>query len=389
MSACDPIEGSLAPSDGPALDKPPAGPRAAVLRMRGLPFSAGADDVKAFFDPFTLDEVYICRRDGRATGEAYAVLASADDAQAALAKLHKQYMGSRYIELFEAAEADLAAVKKVLEDSRLQGFVVRLRGLPFSASAADVVAFFSGVPLAGGDDAVVFVRSADGRPTGECYVEVADEASLAAAMARHKELMGTRYIEIFNSSKVDKLQALQQARFHAAPRRPGVLGVPYGAPHHMLGVPGGAYASAVTSPDQLADALMRSAHISPPAYHMADPGGGAAYQVLPARGMVVGPDGQPAQYYYAPQGAVWPQPRVQQQQLVPTSAPVGGVGSPTGMLLGGSPAVRPGLGGPGWQAEQMMMQQQAAYAAGRAALQGGGYGYVTSPGGLPYGPGGA
>lgn len=46
---------------------------------------------------------------------------------------------------------------------------------------------------------------------GECYVELADRAAQSAAMTRHKELMGTRYIEIFHSSKMDKLQA-QQAR---------------------------------------------------------------------------------------------------------------------------------------------------------------------------------
>jgi hypothetical protein len=44
--------------------------------------------------------------------------------------------------MFEAAEADLAAVKKVLQNSHLQGCVVRLRGLPYTATAADVAAFF-------------------------------------------------------------------------------------------------------------------------------------------------------------------------------------------------------------------------------------------------------
>lgn len=116
--------------------------------------------------------------------------------------------------MFEAAEADLAAVKKVLEDTRLQGFVVRLRGLPYSATALDVNQFFEGVRLSDDADAIVFAQSADGRPTGEAYVELADEQALSLAMTRHKELMGNRYIEIFNSSKVDKLQALQQARFH-------------------------------------------------------------------------------------------------------------------------------------------------------------------------------
>jgi hypothetical protein len=44
--------------------------------------------------------------------------------------------------MFEAAEADLAAVKKVLGDTQLQGCVVRLRGLPYTATAEDVAAFF-------------------------------------------------------------------------------------------------------------------------------------------------------------------------------------------------------------------------------------------------------
>jgi hypothetical protein len=37
-------------------------------------------------------------RAGRNTGEAYAVLASAQEAAAALAQLNQCYMGSRYIE---------------------------------------------------------------------------------------------------------------------------------------------------------------------------------------------------------------------------------------------------------------------------------------------------
>lgn len=116
--------------------------------------------------------------------------------------------------LFEAADSDLAAVKRVLEDSRLQGYVVRLRGLPYSATAADVSEFFSGVQLSGEDPAIVFAQSFDGRPTGEAYVELANEEALSMAMMRHKELMGSRYIEIFHSSKVDKLQAQQQAHIH-------------------------------------------------------------------------------------------------------------------------------------------------------------------------------
>ncbi|WIA37538.1 hypothetical protein OEZ86_014445 [Tetradesmus obliquus] len=180
-----------------------------VCRLRGLPYSATDEEIAAFFSSYTLDEVYICRRDGRATGEAYVMFCDAAQASSAMEACNKNYLGSRYIEMFEAAEADLAAVKKVLEDSQLQGCVVRLRGLPYSATVEDVAGFFEGVPLADADDAVVFTTTVDGRPTGECYVELADRAAQSAAMTRHKELMGTRYIEIFHSSKMDKLQAQQ------------------------------------------------------------------------------------------------------------------------------------------------------------------------------------
>jgi hypothetical protein len=60
----------------------------------------------------------------------------------------------------------------------------------------------------------IAVLQVDGRPIGEAYVELADEQALSLAMTRHKELMGNRYIEVFNSSKVDKLMALQHARYH-------------------------------------------------------------------------------------------------------------------------------------------------------------------------------
>ncbi|KAF6259340.1 hypothetical protein COO60DRAFT_1015207 [Scenedesmus sp. NREL 46B-D3] len=202
-----------------------------VCRLRGLPYTASDDDICSFFCNFTLDEVYICRRDGRATGEAYVMFTDAAQAGSAMEKCNKKYLGSRYIEIFEAAEADLVAVKKVLEDTQLQGCVVRLRGLPYTATAEDVATFFEGVQLAGGDDAIVFTTTVDGRPTGECYVELADRDAQAAAMMRHKDVMGARYIEIFHSSKMDKLQAQQQrlsmppsmyARWGAQPMRPGL-----------------------------------------------------------------------------------------------------------------------------------------------------------------------
>jgi hypothetical protein len=98
----------------------------------------------------------------------------------------------------------------MLEDRSMQGFVVRLRGLPYTAKEADVRAFLDGIQLSAVPDCIVLAHAPTGRPTGEAYVELADEQALTLAMTRHKEVMGARYIEVFNSSKMDKLQAQKQ-----------------------------------------------------------------------------------------------------------------------------------------------------------------------------------
>lgn len=111
-----------------------------------------------------------------------------------------------------AGEADLLAATSGGEGARptLRGHVVRLRGLPFNSTAQDVLAFFEGVETVGGEAGIVFTCTPDGRPTGEAYVVLAGPEAQAAALARHKEKIGSRYIEIFESSRGDMYQAVQQ-----------------------------------------------------------------------------------------------------------------------------------------------------------------------------------
>ncbi len=54
------------------------------------------------------------------------------------------------------------------------------------------------------------------RPTGEAYCEMASEEALVEAMRRHKKLIGSRYIELFASSKAEMLQAWNGGRDVAA-----------------------------------------------------------------------------------------------------------------------------------------------------------------------------
>ncbi|GAB4835223.1 hypothetical protein Ancab_000132 [Ancistrocladus abbreviatus] len=79
---------------------PPA--HTGVLRLRGLPFSAGKEDIMEFFKDFVLSEdcIHITfNPDGRPTGEAFVKFTSSEDSEAAMAKDRKT-LGSRYIELF-------------------------------------------------------------------------------------------------------------------------------------------------------------------------------------------------------------------------------------------------------------------------------------------------
>ncbi|EPS67050.1 hypothetical protein M569_07726, partial [Genlisea aurea] len=82
-----------------------AAPPSRVLRMRGLPYSAGKDDILDFFGSFRLSEESIqivLNHDGKPTGEALVEFSSTEDAAGALGK-DRMTLGSRYIELFPSS----------------------------------------------------------------------------------------------------------------------------------------------------------------------------------------------------------------------------------------------------------------------------------------------
>lgn len=187
----------------------------ALLRLRGLPFTATVDDIRAFFDGYTLAGVHMCQRGGKPNGEAYVQFETEDEARQAREALHHAHMGSRYVEIFEAQEADLVARVTAGGPPSLAGAVVRLRGLPFASTAEDVLAFLGeGCEVLGGEEGVVFSCAPDGRPSGEAFVELArGEEDVRAALERHKQQLGSRYVEVFGASKGDLYTAVQQSGF--------------------------------------------------------------------------------------------------------------------------------------------------------------------------------
>ncbi|XP_067850627.1 G-rich sequence factor 1-like isoform X5 [Heptranchias perlo] len=127
-----------------------------VVRARGLPWSCSAEDVLGFFSVFEL---------------------SSSDVDTLLKRLHSS--------------------EKELTD----GSVVRLRGLPFSCTAEEINRFFEGLQIV--EDGITITKDHRGRNTGDAFVQFASQEIAEQALAKDREMIGSRYIEIFRSTKND------------------------------------------------------------------------------------------------------------------------------------------------------------------------------------------
>jgi len=89
-----------------------------------------------------------------------------------------------------------------------EGRVIKARGLPWSATADDVIQFFSKCNVSGGSKGIHFTTNRDGRPSGECFVEFESEEDVGEALQMNKKEMGPRYIEVFECSVKDMEYAI-------------------------------------------------------------------------------------------------------------------------------------------------------------------------------------
>merc|ERR1719383_540960 len=75
-----------------------------------------------------------------------------------------------------------------------ENYLIKMRGLPFSASIDDISRFFSGTAKV--IDAEI-QYGMDGRPSGTAEVLFGSMSDAKAAMNKHKSNMGSRYVELF------------------------------------------------------------------------------------------------------------------------------------------------------------------------------------------------
>lgn len=85
-----------------------------------------------------------------------------------------------------------------------------MRGLPFSAGKDDILDFFKDFSVS--ESSIHITLNYDGRPTGEAYVEFAGSQESEAAMGKDRKMLGSRYIELFPSTRQELNESLAKGR---------------------------------------------------------------------------------------------------------------------------------------------------------------------------------
>ncbi|XP_075227568.1 epithelial splicing regulatory protein fusilli [Lycorma delicatula] len=194
-----------------------------VVRARGLPWQSSDQDIAKFFRGLNVAKggVALClSSQGRRNGEALVRFVSMEHRDMAL-KRHKHHIDSRYIEVYKASGGDFINVAGGC-NNEAQAFltrgaqvIVRMRGLPYDCTAKQVVEFFQNgenrCKVMDGEEGVLFVKKPDGRATGDAFVLFAHEDDAPKALSKHRELIGTRYIELFRSTTAEVQQVLNRS----------------------------------------------------------------------------------------------------------------------------------------------------------------------------------
>lgn len=198
-----------------------------IIRARGLPWQSSDQDIARFFKGLNIAKggAALClNAQGRRNGEALVRFVSEEHRDLALQR-HKHHMGNRYIEVYKATGEDFLKIAGGTSNevaqflSKENQVIVRMRGLPFTATAEEVLTFFGQhCPVTGGKEGILFVTYPDGRPTGDAFVLFACEEYAQNALKKHKDLLGKRYIELFRSTAAEVQQVLN--RYSSTPLIP-------------------------------------------------------------------------------------------------------------------------------------------------------------------------
>ncbi|XP_028433886.1 G-rich sequence factor 1 isoform X2 [Perca flavescens] len=215
--AGEPCEDDYPPLPAYQSDPEPEKKEVYIVQVKGLPWSCSAQDLLQFFPEcrirdgvkgihLTVDKL------GRSSGQAFIEMEHEEDVSKALEK-HRHYLGPRYVEVYEVTNSDAEAILKKAVQAPAENGVVRLRGLPFSCTEADIVQFFSGLDIV--QNGITVVTDHKGRNSGEAFVQFSSQEAADEALQRDREVIGNRYIEVF-PSRSDQISSSWRKRTSSA-----------------------------------------------------------------------------------------------------------------------------------------------------------------------------
>ncbi|XP_078274705.1 RNA-binding protein 12-like isoform X1 [Rhinoraja longicauda] len=232
---------------------PPINPDDLYVHVYGMPFTAMDSDVRDFFHGLRIDAVHMMKDHlGRNNRDAMVKFYGPSDTFEALKRHGKMMIGQRFANVFPATERQwLNAVvgfnapksmgpppsighygQNLLpfhtsrsespsrrERSRSRSphekeFCVYLKGLPYEAENKHIMEFFNKLELI--EDSIYIAYGPNGRATGEGFVEFRNPTDYQAALCRHKQYMGSRFIQVHPITKKAMLEKLEiiQKRTH-------------------------------------------------------------------------------------------------------------------------------------------------------------------------------
>ncbi|XP_029960670.1 G-rich sequence factor 1 [Salarias fasciatus] len=185
-----------------------------IVQVKGLPWSCTAQDLLQFFSECRIHEgekgIHLTLdRLGRPSGQAFIEMEHEEDVSKALEK-HRQYIGSRYVQVSEVTNRDAESILKQAVQTAAEHGVVLLRGLPFTCTEDDISAFFSGLAIV--ENGITIVADSRGRRSGEAFVQFSCQEAATEALRRDRQLIGSRYIEVFPSRRDNVESTLRRMR---------------------------------------------------------------------------------------------------------------------------------------------------------------------------------
>ena len=77
------------------------------------------------------------------------------------------------------------------------GFVIRVRGLPWSATTEEIASFFGECEIKGGQEGIHMTMTREGRPSGEAYIEMESDEDCEKAVKKDGTVIVCWHLEKF------------------------------------------------------------------------------------------------------------------------------------------------------------------------------------------------